>query len=164
MGLQKVFGTVLFAAFFLCLHFWLRFWAAGADIAGHVCNQGGSFGVSLPMWLLIAFSLAILALFAAYYPTERPFSAQWPWILIISGGLGNLLERLLFGCIMDYVTLPFFPAFNVADIFLAIGVAGILLQRHHGNEKCKDQNQNDNKKCKSFFKPEEFRCLFIFES
>ncbi|MEK9151437.1 MAG: signal peptidase II [Patescibacteria group bacterium] len=135
MGLQKVFGAVLFVAFFLWLHFWLRFWAAGADIAGNVCNPGGPFGILLPMWLLIGLSLAVLAVLTACYREEQSFSAQWPWLLVVSGGLGNLLERLLFGCIMDYVALPPFPAFNLADALLTIGTISIVIRWSKGITK-----------------------------
>lgn len=126
MGLQKVFGSVLFAAFFLWLHFSVRSWAIGAGIAGSVCNEGGPFGILLPQWLLIGLGLAVLTLFFAGWRKARSFPAAWPWLLIISGGLGNLLERLSFGCIMDYIALPLFPAFNMADILLTAGAIGTL--------------------------------------
>lgn len=135
MGLQKVFGSVLFAAFFLWLHFSARSWAIGAGVAGSVCNEGGPFGILLPQWLLIGLSLAVLILLSAGCRKARSFSAAWPWLLIISGGLGNLLERLYFGCIMDYIALPFFPAFNLADILLTIGVIGVLLRWYIDREK-----------------------------
>lgn len=128
MRLQKVFGAVLFVVFFLWLHFAVRFWAIGADIPGSVCNDGGPFGLRMPQWLLIGASIIILALLSTHSFRERLVSVPWSWLFIISGGLGNALERLLFGCIMDYIALPHFPAFNVADALLTAGVVGIVWQ------------------------------------
>jgi lipoprotein signal peptidase len=128
MRLRKVSWLALFVVFFVGLHFWLRSWIAMAHITGSVCNQNGPLGIFLPKWLFIYVSLAILAFLVTQYRKSQTFSAQWPWLLILSGGLGNLLERLSFGCIMDYIALPFFPVFNIADILLTIGVIGVLMK------------------------------------
>lgn len=128
MRLRKVSWLTLFVVFFVGLHFWLRSWVAIANLTGSVCNHSGPLGIFLPEWLLIYASLAILALLVAQYRESQAFSGQWPWLLILSGGLGNLLERLSFGCIMDYIALPFLPVFNVADILLTIGVIGVLMK------------------------------------
>lgn len=121
-----MFRGILFAAFFLWLHFGLRIWVAGMDGLGTVCNQGGPFGVLLPAWLLAFAGFGVGIFLAVQWGRERSFVGEWPWLLILAGGLGNLLERELFGCIMDYIALPPFPVFNAADIFLTIGVLGIL--------------------------------------
>ncbi|MFZ2299692.1 MAG: signal peptidase II [Candidatus Moraniibacteriota bacterium] len=114
-------------AFFLWLHFAVRSWAIGADISGGVCNDDGPFGVLVPQWLLVGIGLAALVFVAAHGRKAKLFFLQWPWLLILSGGLGNVLERLSFGCIMDYIALPPFPVFNVADILLTVGAIGIFL-------------------------------------
>lgn len=120
---------ILFAAFFLWLHFWLRSWIISLESFAAVCNHDWPFGIgiALPKWFsLIGFGIG--AFLIAEWWKKESLAQEWPWILIISGGLGNLLERLFFGCIMDYIALPFFPVFNIADILLTIGVFGILIK------------------------------------
>jgi signal peptidase II len=126
---RKVFWMMLFAVFFILLHFWLRSWIIGLENFTTICNYGWLFGINVtsPKWFsLIGFGIGVL-LIAEWWKKES-LAQEWPWILIISGGLGNLLERLSFGCIMDYIALPFFPVFNIADILLTIGVIGILIK------------------------------------
>ena len=126
---QKVFWMILFAAFFLLLHFWLRSWIIGLENFTTICNYGWPFGISitLPKWFsFIGFGIGVF-LIAEWWKKES-LAQEWPWILIISGGLGNFLERLFFGCIMDYISLPHFPIFNISDTLLTIGAIGILIK------------------------------------
>lgn len=127
MGPRKVLRMVLFLVFFLWLHFWLRLFLG--DVAGSnaICNQGGPFGVFVPPWLLVVASIIGNTYFVFLWWREKTWQSEWPWILILSGGMGNLLERMLFGCIMDYVVLPLFPVFNIADVLLTLGVIGVFV-------------------------------------
>lgn len=126
---------MLSVAFFLWLHFWLRSWIAGMDTASAICNPGGPFGILLPTWLLFAIGFGAGIFLAVQWGKEKSLALEWPWLLIISGGAGNLLERELFGCIMDYIALPPLPVFNVADILLTIGVLGIFFNRYRGSQR-----------------------------
>lgn len=47
-------------------------------------------------------------------------------VLIFAGGLSNLVDRVVFGCVRDFAFVPWFPAFNPADVFLTIGVVLFL--------------------------------------
>lgn len=135
MRLQKVFRLMLFAVFFLWFHFWLRFFFDNVANSEGICNQGGPFGISLPLRMLFIASSAAGALLFALWWRESTLKSEWPWILILSGGLGNLLERMLFGCIMDYIVLPFFPVFNLADVLLTVGVIWVLSRWYIDKEK-----------------------------
>ncbi|MDO8566396.1 MAG: signal peptidase II [Candidatus Moranbacteria bacterium] len=126
MKLQKVRRLIFFFAFFLCLHFLLRFWVTNSGIFLTVCNFGGPFGTTIPKWFFIPVVLGALVFLVVQWWRENSFSSEWPWLLIFSGGLANLLERFFFGCITDYIVLPFFPVFNIADVLLTISVLGIL--------------------------------------
>ena len=50
------------------------------------------------------------------------------WILVVGGGVGNLVDRIRTGVVVDYLNLLFinFPVFNFADICICVGV-GILI-------------------------------------
>ena len=43
--------------------------------------------------------------------------------IIILGAFSNLLDRLLFGYVIDYLNLHFWPVFNLADVMVVVGVA-----------------------------------------
>lgn len=136
MRLRKVLRLMLFAAFFLWLHFWLRFSFMSVADSDGVCNQGGPFGVALPLWLIFVTGIAGTLAFSCLWWRESTLQVEWPWMLILAGGIGNLLERMLFGCIMDYIALPglsFFPVFNLADALITIGVVGIFLHWHRSS-------------------------------
>ena len=46
--------------------------------------------------------------------------------LLIGGSVGNLVDRLRLGHVTDFLDLPYWPAFNLADTFIVVGVAVLL--------------------------------------
>jgi signal peptidase II len=96
----------------------------------YVRNLGASFGM-MPGYrpLFIAVSVCVLVAVAAFVVRRRP---QRPWIvvalgLVAGGALGNLVDRLVFGWVTDFIRIPFdFPVFNVADSSVVIGVAMLV--------------------------------------
>jgi len=134
LRLRKVSLSMLFVAFFLWLHFWARFWVVYLSYSGILCNPVGPFGIILPEWFIVGVSFVIVGGIFLMVSKNLNLSFQWPWLLILSGGLGNLSERIFFGCITDYVHFLFFPVFNVADVLLTLGAA-VLLWRLRPVEK-----------------------------
>jgi signal peptidase II len=103
-------------------------------------NPGGmlSLGAKLPDWLrslLLTWAVAaLLSGFLVYTLVGRSLgSAQVVALsLLIGGGLGNLFDRLMYdGCVIDFVIIGLGPVrtavFNVADVLILAGVAGIAL-------------------------------------
>jgi signal peptidase II len=100
-----------------------------------VWNHGVSFGLfntglSRP-WIFIATALAMVAALAVWLVRV---SRQWiavPLGLIIGGALGNVLDRLRFGAVADFLDFHLgaahWPAFNVADSAITVGVGLLLL-------------------------------------
>jgi signal peptidase II len=97
----------------------------------HVQNVGIAFGLlQLPMirWLLVAIALAVAAL-VAWSCKERKLKEHFlAWGLIMGGALGNATDRIFIGTVTDFIDIGFWPAFNVADSALTIGV--LLLVWH----------------------------------
>jgi signal peptidase II len=139
MRLQKVFLAMLLVVFFLL--FQALLWVAVA-VSGEtsLCNSGGPFGVILPKGLLLTLNIGVVGVVGMAWWRDKQSFCGWPWLLILSGGLGNLLERLSFGCIMDYIALPHFPVFNGADVLLTIGVVSVIMK------SVKIKMENDNAK------------------
>lgn len=46
--------------------------------------------------------------------------------LVLVGGLSNLADRIIFGCVRDIFLVSWFPAFNSADVYLTIGAAAAV--------------------------------------
>ena len=76
--------------------------------------------------VLVVTAIALLALVAYFVarPTKR---GLWiPTGLLLGGAIGNLLDRILDGSVTDFIKLPHWPAFNVADIAITVGVISLL--------------------------------------
>ena len=55
-----------------------------------------------------------------------------PIILILSGGISNLIDRIFRGFVIDYISIFSFPVFNVADMCIVIGVIIFIIQIIYG--------------------------------
>ncbi len=98
----------------------------------YIENAGAAFGM-MPGWQLFLIVFSIVTLIGLVYifihtPGDRRFVAmRLALCLIISGALGNLIDRLRFQYVVDFLDFRLigFPIFNVADIFVVTG--GFLL-------------------------------------
>ena len=112
---------------------------AGLVQLTYVRNRGAAFGVfseaQLPYqsWLFAAVSVVALVAIAVY-GWKLPASSQLPRLalaLIIGGALGNLFDRVRLGYVIDFLDVYWgrhhWPAFNVADSSITIGVALLVI-------------------------------------
>jgi signal peptidase II len=77
------------------------------------------------VYVLIAVAVAGLLAFLLRRP-ERRF--VWvPTGMLVGGALGNLIDRVANGSVIDFIKLPHWPAFNVADISITFGVIVLAL-------------------------------------
>lgn len=95
----------------------------------HATNSGVAFSLfsgSANVVTVLAFiGLAVLLAFFIRY---RAYPLLWlPIGLITGGALGNLIDRLRAGAVTDFIKLPSWPAFNLADSAITIGVFGLIL-------------------------------------
>jgi signal peptidase II len=96
----------------------------------HTRNHGVAFGLAagdqLAVTLLVA--LALLGLLA-YFFTHASRPLIWlPTGLLLGGALGNLLDRIRSGSVVDFIQLPLgWPPFNLADTAIVVGVVLLLL-------------------------------------
>lgn len=100
----------------------------------HVDNTGAAFSIlTNQVTLLIVLSLIILFILYKYIEKEKNFTklSTISLGLIMGGIVGNLIDRLLFGKVIDYISLKFgsylFPVFNIADTAIVIGVILMII-------------------------------------
>ena len=99
---------------------------------------------SLPLNYFILYPLIFLILFFLVWQWQKSFKQKsiliWPWGLIIIGALSNLLDRLRYGGVIDFINLqlPFTSVFNLADAYISIAVVWIVwylwFYRPEGND------------------------------
>ncbi|MFP4497105.1 MAG: signal peptidase II [Vulcanimicrobiota bacterium] len=92
-------------------------------------NTGGAFGVldKYPqLFLIMSMVLTVLGIIFYKKIVALPVSFQVALGLVLGGSLGNLIDRLRFGSVVDFINFNFWPTFNVADIAICVGV-GILI-------------------------------------
>ncbi|MBA2346921.1 MAG: signal peptidase II [Solirubrobacterales bacterium] len=95
----------------------------------HVRNRGVAFGAFEDSTALVAvvIGVAMVALIA-YFATHRDRPLVWlPTGLLAGGAVGNLIDRVREGFVTDFVKLPSWPAFNVADMAITVGVVALVL-------------------------------------
>jgi len=91
-------------------------------------NRGVAFGLFSDGGALLAV-IAVLALAALLAFFMRHMERRLVWLptgLLIGGAAGNLLDRIREGSVTDFVDLPAWPAFNVADMAITFGVLALL--------------------------------------
>lgn len=108
-------------------------------------NPGASFsmlravGEAAPMIIIIGTGFIIG--FIGYYLFARaPKYEKAPLALIVGGALGNLIDRIRFGAVIDFLDFHIggwhYPAFNVADMCIVLGVCWLILNFILARRRC----------------------------
>ena len=98
----------------------------------YVQNTGAAFSMFEGMqWLFALIFLAFTALIVwDFVKKTMPFSAfeRWCIVAIYAGGLGNMIDRIRLGYVVDMIEVDFmkFPVFNVADCFITCGCVALI--------------------------------------
>jgi len=105
-----------------------------------------SLAFSLPAnqaFILTVIILLLLILTFVYLKKlhQQNLEAIW-WLIIILGAISNLVDRLLYGAVIDYLEIVWFTAFNLADCLITLGVIGLLLKEFKSSTN-KVLNPND---------------------
>ncbi len=103
----------------------------------HVHNTGVAFGVlSGGGAIVLLCTLLALGALTAYFVLHPARRGLWvPTGLLLVCAIGNLIDRLVHGSVTDWIKLPHWPAFNVADMAITFGVIALLLVLERGAGK-----------------------------
>lgn len=95
----------------------------------YVQNRGAAFNMLTGQGLILIIVPAVAIAIAIWF-MEKNLKEHWTLlsalVLIIAGGIGNLIDRSLMGFVTDMFDFRFWPVFNVADIAVCVG-AGLLI-------------------------------------
>lgn len=100
----------------------------------YVENHGVAFGMlSGQRWVILLLT-GVITVGLVYYYTTLPktreyFYARIAMVMIFAGAIGNMIDRMLRGFVVDFFEFTFFqwPVFNVADIYVVLGVFILMI-------------------------------------
>ncbi len=114
-------------------------------------NKGISFSLldnlgSMGPWILTAAALIICAGIVWYMHREKNTWVQVGFALILGGALGNMIDRMRFGGVVDFIDVYYrawhWPAFNVADSAICLGAAWVVAAGVFSQKKNKKEKEN----------------------
>jgi len=96
----------------------------------YVTNTGAAFGILQDQTIFLTL-MALIGLGAIYmyyrYPPFNHWLAPVAIGMMLGGAAGNLIDRVRLGRVTDFIDFPHYPAFNVADSSITVGIAILLL-------------------------------------
>ncbi|MDY3830313.1 MAG: signal peptidase II [Erysipelotrichaceae bacterium] len=99
----------------------------------YTCNDGAAFSILKGKRVFFIIMTIIVVFLIAYYLLKNKvyWVEKYSLLLIISGALGNLIDRIMYGYVIDFLDFIIFgydfPVFNIADSFITIGAIGLII-------------------------------------
>ncbi len=100
----------------------------------YVQNTGAAFSIlQNGRWLLIGLGVLVVGLLVWYLQKNRPQKRidTWGYAFLLGGTIGNLIDRLWFGYVIDFLDFELggyqFAIFNIADIGIVLGVMMLII-------------------------------------
>lgn len=124
IGLAFIFVFVDQLFKFLMRGIYCGFWIFRLE---YVENTGALFGLFQGFnWLFILISLLVVVLVFYYY--NRYDYLHYAFAVLLGGVVGNLVDRILLGHVIDFLGIWIWPTFNFADFFIVVAVVLILIE------------------------------------
>lgn len=137
MPLILIYGLIVVSL--VGLDQWLKFWVSSNLVMNQVTplidqvisltkihNSGAAWSIlSGQRWIFILIGLAALIIISYFiYQKRNSLVYVGSLLLLLSGALGNLIDRVINGYVVDMFQLEFmnFPIFNLADVYITIGI------------------------------------------
>lgn len=96
----------------------------------YVHNYRGAFGLFgvHPLALAVAAAIIVVIFYAGYRQGGATTSTHIAFGLILGGAIGNIIDRLRFHYVIDFIDLRWWPVFNLADSCITVGVVLLLVR------------------------------------
>ena len=122
-----------------------RFWVVNKGVAFSIGAEYGWLGWAAGFGLLVIGTWWLVSL-KLNRPDTRNLPAQAgqildtiAWGLLVGGGIGNLIDRLFYGGVVDYIQIGppagGLPVFNLADAGISVGISGVLFLVIYGRKR-----------------------------
>lgn len=98
------------------------------------CNKGIAFGTEIPLFAFVLLWILSMIILVRLIRTEKE---NLPLFFVLGGAISNLIDRIFFGCVTDYISFMNIPTFNIADIAITLGVMLFIIKTPLINEKQK---------------------------
>ena len=128
--MKKIYNSNYFYWFwfliFLILDQLSKWWVIGSGM-NYTKNVGVAFSLPIEGVVLVFVYLIVLSLLIWFWFSNMQreyFLSKLVISLVVAGAIGNIVDRVWYGGVVDFIFLGFWPAFNFADTYLT--VAGIL--------------------------------------
>ncbi len=96
----------------------------------HQINSGIAFSIKIPYFMILSTTLIII-FFLIYIAIkkiqQKEYIKSFLFSLIIIGAMSNLIDRLLYGGVIDFIKIWNFPVFNLADAYITISIIIYIL-------------------------------------
>ncbi len=93
-----------------------------------VFNPGIAFGLFQEYPSILTVINIVIVIFLAIYIYKITSYRMKLWLtLILAGATSNICDRFIYGGVLDYIDLSFWPTFNLADTYISLGIIGIIL-------------------------------------
>lgn len=99
----------------------------------YTCNDGAAFSILKGKRVFFIIMTIIVIFLIVYYLLKNKvyWVEKYSLLLIISGAVGNLIDRIMYGYVIDFLDFIIFgydfPVFNIADSFITIGAIGLII-------------------------------------
>ena len=95
----------------------------------YVLNPGAAFGLlENQTWFFILSAVAISVAFLWHYPRLKKECGflHYGCVALVAGAMGNLIDRMKTGLVVDFLDFRIWPVFNLADIAIVLGVVSMV--------------------------------------
>ena len=96
----------------------------------YIRNFGAGFGIMQQQtWILIFISITVIGVILYYLDRikDKDVLLQFLVGFVLGGTIGNLIDRIAYGSVIDFLDFRIWPVFNFADGFVTIGIIGLVV-------------------------------------
>lgn len=138
--IHKVLLSILFGCGVIGIDQWTKYLVSNgvwsAPWIRPLFNEGISFSIVLPAWATWVLIFGVISWLIYDVIRRSGIKADWALVgVIIGGAISNAIDRIRFGAVFDWISVPYFSVFNIADTAIVVGLAAhILLTWRHSHE------------------------------
>jgi len=92
-----------------------------------ICNKNLAWNIPIAPGVFYFLWLIIFFLLIYFFLKSKNYSERIALTFILSGAVSNLVDSIFRGCVIDFIDIKIWPIFNLADIYIAIGITMLFI-------------------------------------